>query len=104
MEALPGAEDAVQHAADGAQRHVVPMQGRQWSSLDSGWLGKEDSSCLAIGRGSRKQVLDLVEWKAAIFQLGWTALGNIVHRGADVAQWSKSFVAPPDIRELGTSR
>jgi hypothetical protein len=65
-------------------------------------LGKEDSRCLAIGRGSRKQVLDLIERKAAIFQLGWTALGNIVHRGTDVAQWSQSFVAPPDIRELGT--
>src|ERR1700683_214929 len=58
---------------------MASVQGSQWPSLDGGWLGKEDSRCLAIGRGSRKQVLDLIERKAAVFQLGWTALGNLVH-------------------------
>src|ERR1035438_3279025 len=80
------------------------MQGRQRSPFDNDRLRKEDSSSLTIGRRARKQVLDLIERKATIFQLGWTAFGNIVHRRADLAQWSKSLIAPPDIRELGTSR
>src|SRR5579872_6166565 len=80
------------------------MQRRQGSSFDDGWLGKEDSSSLAVGRRGRKQVLDLVERKAAMFQLGWTALGNIVHRRATVAQWSKLCIIPSDARELSASR
>src|ERR1035438_9942686 len=80
------------------------MQRCQRSSFDKGWLGKEDSSSLAVGRRGRKQVLDLIERKAAIFQLDRTALGNIVHRRADVAQWSKLRITASDARELSASR
>src|SRR5947209_5649547 len=80
------------------------MQRRQRSSCDNGWLGKEDSSGLTVGRRGGKQVLDLVERKAAMFQLGWTALGNIVHGRADVAQWSKLRIIPSDTCELSPPR
>src|ERR1039458_7263873 len=80
------------------------MQRCQRSSFDNGWLGKEDSSSLAVGRRSRKQVLDLIERKAAIFQLGRTALGNIVQRRSDVAQRSKLRIIRSDACELLPSR
>ena len=80
------------------------MQGRQRSSFDDGWLGKEDSSSLAVGRRAWKKVFDLIKRKAAILQLGRTALGNVVHRRGTVARWSKLHIIPSDARELSASR
>jgi hypothetical protein len=59
---------------------------------------------LAVGRRAWKQVLDLVEWEAAIFQLGWAAFGDTVQRCADVAQRGKALIIPPDVRELSAPR
>src|SRR5581483_12257292 len=79
------------------------MKRCQRAPLECGWLGKEDSSSLAAGRGARQQVLDLVEWKAAIFQLGWTAFRDAIHRCADVTEWGKALIISPDVCELSTS-
>src|SRR5260370_18845304 len=79
------------------------MQGRQRSPFDNDRLGKEDSSSLAVGGGAREQVLDFVERKTAIFQLGCAALGNFVQRRADVAQGRKFLIILPDVCELRAS-
>src|SRR5215831_17617576 len=104
MAVFPGAEYTVQDAADGAERHVAAMQGSQRPCLDGVWLGKEDLSSLAIGGGSRKQVLDLVERKAAILQLGRAALGNVVHRRTHLAQGLESLIAAANICQLSAWR
>ena len=46
MAVFPGAEYAVQHAADGAQRHVTAVQRRQRAPFECSRLGKEDFSGL----------------------------------------------------------
>lgn len=59
---------------------------------------------MAIGGGSRKQVLDLVKRKAAILQLGRTALGNDAHRWAHLTPGLESLIAAANIRQLSASR
>jgi hypothetical protein len=54
--------------------------------------GKRIRESLAVSRGARKQVLDLIERKAAIFQLGRTAFRNPIQRHTDVTQGREPLV------------
>ena len=102
MQILAGAEDPVQHAAYRAQRHMAAVQRRQRSSLEGGRLGEKNPRSLAVSRGARKQVLDLIERKTAILQLGRTAFRDRIPRRGDIAQGREPLVVSPDVRELST--
>ena len=59
---------------------------------------------MSVSRRARKQILDLIERKAAILQLRRTAFRNRIHRRTGIAQGRESLVIPPDVRQLSTPR
>ena len=58
---------------------------------------------MAVGRGARNQVLDLIKRKAAILQLGRTAFRYRLQRRAGLAQGREPLVIFSEVRELSTS-
>lgn len=70
---------------------------------DSCRFRKQDSGCLPVGWGWWEQVLDLIERKAPIFQLGRAAFGNRVPGACVVSQCGKLSILVSDACELGTA-